>query len=77
MAGQQNFLITQRDIPDLQLEVEKKEKSDLQNNCDKPSEGAEVVEIMENSVSKQEKCMVTPSSDYWEHSENSLVDEAG
>ena len=57
--------------------MDRKEKNDLQNNCDKPPEGAEVVEVMETSVLKQEKHMVAPNSNYWEHSENSLVDEAG
>ena len=32
---------------------------------------------METSVLKQEKHTVALNSDYWEHSKNSLVDEAG
>ena len=46
------FLIAQKAIPDLQLDLGRNKKSDLQNNCDKPPEGAEIVEVMETILLK-------------------------
>ena len=74
------LLIADKDIPDLQLNMEETgENGKLQNNFETP-EGAEVVEVMETSLLTKTvdgSTIVAANSDYCEHSKNLLISEAG
>ena len=73
------LLLAQKDIPDLHLNVRRNDEGDFQENCCEPPEGTEVVEVMESSSLEvaQGGHVTDMSSNYWEHSRNSLLDEAG
>ena len=75
------LLIADKDIPNLQFNMEEtEENSEPQKYLNEPTEGAEVVEVMETSVLTKTvsgSTVAAANNDYHEHSKNSLTSEAG